>query len=299
MHVRLLRRYSDTVTLLFDPDAAGAQATLRGGELLIAEAITTNVVTLPDGLDPDELLVRDGRESLQAQLDHAVPFIDYVIAQALKRHPYASPEGKLAVSKDVLPLIRKVRDPLLQDEHLTRLAEALSVDKGVLGRQMKLIKADPQPAQEIKLSSSAKPTSSALLTVEEEIFVLTLLYPSAAAAKLLDPVVWKDPRSHQVWLALRSAVASGTVQLPDILPSLSQEIQDWLTSLAMQRRSYARPLETLHAFLETCEKQQMTAVLKTMQTEIDSMIEGRVPMDAKKVQQYHDLSRRLKGSTHG
>src|SRR5882724_1537182 len=47
-HVRILRRYADHVTLLFDPDAAGAQASIRGGELLVADGFTVDVVTLPD-----------------------------------------------------------------------------------------------------------------------------------------------------------------------------------------------------------------------------------------------------------
>ena len=86
-HVRLLRRYCEHVTLLFDPDSAGIQASIRGGELLVAEGFTVDVVTLPDGLDPDEILLRDGKGALEAHLDHAVPFMDYYLANVMQASP--------------------------------------------------------------------------------------------------------------------------------------------------------------------------------------------------------------------
>ena len=53
-HARLLKRYSDNVIVLFDPDSAGIRAALRGALILIEQGLFVRVASLPDGLDPDE-----------------------------------------------------------------------------------------------------------------------------------------------------------------------------------------------------------------------------------------------------
>ncbi len=295
-HVRILRRYADRVTLLFDPDAAGAQASLRGGELLLADGFTVDVVTLPDGVDADELLVQSGRPALDEYLDNAVPFMDYFIAAAQKRHPGMAPESKLAISRDVLPLIHRMKDPLLQDEYLGRLANTLRAEKSVLGQQMKRLKRSPEERADAQLSAITKPQMSGLLTIEEEMLRLALQYPSEQAEKVLSSVSWTDTRCAGVWSAVRTKVASGTLNLPEVLGLISEEIQEWLTPLMMQERTYKQPATTLEELCSAWERQRENEQWLNLKGEIDSMIEGRIPMDSQKIQTYHHLSRRLKGS---
>lgn len=300
-HVRLLRRYSDKVTLLFDPDAAGAAASLRGGELLMADGFTVGVVTLPDDVDPDELLVKEGKGSLEKYLEAPAPFMDYYLEQMRKRYPGNAPESKLAIAKEMLPLIKKMRDPLLQDEHLGRLAQALRVEKPVLAAQMKKIKTEaqtPAGAGTAAKPAGVKPTST-LLSVEEEMLLLALLHPSNAVAELLNTLQWTDVRCRQIWALVSPDVAQGTVQVSSLMGALPEDVQEWLTPLTMQQRHYANPQATLEELVAGWNRQQESIVLKGMKNEIDSMINGTIPLDPTKVQAYNDLSRRLKGSPIG
>jgi DNA primase len=292
-HVRLLRRYAETVTLLFDPDSAGAQATLRGGELLVAEGFSVRVVTLPDELDADELLVRDGAAKLQECLDTSISFLEYSLMRALKKHPISTPEGKLAASKEVLPLIQKVKDPVLQDEYLSRLADGVGVDRAALGRQLKVLKTRPEREEN---AAPARNDKRALQSIEEEILLLALLYPSAEVAQALDGFAWREPRCEKAWDLLGTQVSEGTLHLADVVQQLSQDLQDWLTPLAMEERTYKVPIEMLQKFLESWQRQSETMQLDKLRTEVDSMIEGRIPMDPAKIEVFKDLSRRLKGS---
>ncbi len=295
-HIRLLRRYADTVTLLFDPDAAGAQATLRGGELLVAEGFNVRVVTLPDELDPDEILVRDGKEKLESCLAASISFLDYSLSQALKRHTKTTPEGKLAIAKDVLPLIQKVRDPLLQDEYLGRLAEAVDVDRSALGRQLRVMKTRPEREKTGDAKAASFEKRSLLHSLEEEMLLLALLYPSAAVAEQLAAWPWQDERCGQAWRVLGTDVSNGTLHLADALSKLSEDFQDWLTPLAMEQRTYRDPLDMLQRFIESWKRHAETEELNRLGTEINSMLEGRIPMDGAKIEIFKDLSRRLKGS---
>lgn len=295
-HVRLLRRYVDRVTLLFDPDAAGAAATLRGGELLIADGLRVDVVTLPDGLDPDELLLQGGAPRLETYLQNPVPFMDYYIAQTLGRHPGSSPDSKLAIAKDVLPLIRRMRDPLLQDEHLGRLADALRTQKTILVQQMKRMPAEGPVGKGLADSKASAAKSASFLSLEEEILLAAILYPSDEMRVLLDRFVWQDRRCRSAWAALRTQVAQGALHLSDAMSSLPEAEGEWLTRLALQTREYARPLDVLRELLDAWQRRQQAAQLKDLKAEIDRMIEGQMPVDSEKVRTYNDLSRTLKGS---
>jgi DNA primase len=296
-HVRTLRRYADRVTLLFDPDAAGAQASLRGGELLVADGFTVDVVTLPDGIDADEILVEKGRPVLEQYLADAVPYMDYFIAASQKRHPGLAPETKLAIAREVLPVIHKIKDPLLQDEYLGRLANALRVEKAVLGQQMKRMKLDRLDRAATPLAAvENKPAPSGLLSIEEEMILVLLRHPSEAAQEVLEGVDWADRRCGEVWRVARTKLTGGTLLIAEVLQALSEEVQEWLTPLVLQERQYAQPHVMLEELSAAWRRQKEAGAWQDLKQEIDSMIEGRIPLDAQKVQQYNDLSKRLKGS---
>jgi len=305
-HVRLLRRYADRITLLFDPDSAGMAATVRGGELLIADGFTVDVVTLPDGKDPDELLVESGPGALEQFLKTAVPFMDYFIQATLKKHPGLSPESKLAAAREILPVIRKMKDPLLQDEHLSRLAQALHAEKSILGQQMKKIKADPAQAREQAAADATVAASvplvkrGSLLTLEEELLLLALLFPSDSVASRLDTVVWTDERCQLAWVVLGPAVHQGHLRIADSLSSLPETIRPWLTELALQTRQYTKAEDILEGLLTAWTRQKEALQFSEMKASIDAMISGVLPMDDAKVRLYNDLSRKLKGGRgHG
>jgi len=296
-HVRILRRYADHVTLLFDPDAAGANASLRGGELLIADGFNVDVVTLPDGLDVDEILVRDGRALVDDYLAKATPFMDYLIAEMQKKYPGMAPETKLTIAREVLPVVHKIKDPLLQDEYLGRLANALRVEKSILGQQMKRLKLTPEERfSKTTTEAPKKAPVSSLLSIEEEMILLTLHYPSEEVVGVLDPVTWQDKRCAEVWQAVRTKAAAGALQLSEVLPGLIEETQEWLTPLSLQERQVPNATAKAQELAASWRRQKEIREWLELKVEVESMIEGRIPHDLQKEKSYHDLSRRLKGS---
>lgn len=79
-HARVLRRFCERVTLLFDGDEAGLKAAERAAGVFFAEPIEVEVCVLPDGLDPDDLLRRpDGRERFTAALAARTPILSFLL----------------------------------------------------------------------------------------------------------------------------------------------------------------------------------------------------------------------------
>lgn len=94
-HARVLRRLCDRVILLFDGDAAGMRAAERGVEVLFSEPIDVLVCSLPDGLDPDELLKAEGgRERFAAALDASVDALAHLVDRFRRDYATRGLSGK-------------------------------------------------------------------------------------------------------------------------------------------------------------------------------------------------------------
>ena len=76
-HVRLLRRHADEAVLLFDSDSAGQTSASRSVDAFAAEEVPVRVATLPEGLDPDEFLLKYGVEAFLKQLEAAPDGVSY------------------------------------------------------------------------------------------------------------------------------------------------------------------------------------------------------------------------------
>ena len=82
-HLRLLRRFADKLVLIFDPDPAGVRASLRSFDLFMASGMKVNVVSLPDGDDPDTFLQKRGKEGFDAVLKSSVKLMDFVLSHVV------------------------------------------------------------------------------------------------------------------------------------------------------------------------------------------------------------------------
>lgn len=77
-HVAMLRRFADRIVLLFDADTAGAGAADRSLELFLTQPIEIAIATLPEGKDPDEVLIEQGKPGFEAIIARATPALEYL-----------------------------------------------------------------------------------------------------------------------------------------------------------------------------------------------------------------------------
>jgi len=147
--LRQLSRLSKRIVLALDPDAAGDKATMRGLEiarqslaregdpvfdargLMGFEArlqADIRVTTLPEGLDPDEVALRDPAE-WQHLIDEAKPIVIHVMEMLAMDQDLDDPKTKTELAEQVLPLIEDVPNPIERDTYRQRLARLLKVDE--------------------------------------------------------------------------------------------------------------------------------------------------------------------------
>ncbi len=122
----LLRRYTDTVLLVFDPDRAGIAATIRALELLVTAGLDVGVVPLPDGRDPDRCIAENGAEAFQSLLDHAEDFVDFLLTSphAFSRRGI---EAEARSAHAILPVIARLPRGIRRAKYVQKVAERLGV----------------------------------------------------------------------------------------------------------------------------------------------------------------------------
>ncbi len=131
----LLRRYTRNVLLLYDSDRAGLKATFRAADELLSHEFSVQVVTLPEGEDPDSFVARNGREALLRAIGQAIDAFERKI-QLLERGGWLADLQKKRRALDrLLPTIRLTRDALTRDLYLTRASEVTGGRKELLQRE--------------------------------------------------------------------------------------------------------------------------------------------------------------------
>ena len=150
--LRLLKRFTRRIVLALDPDTAGQKAVLHGldaarqamdreGELgfdargLLREEARLQadlrVASIPDGLDPDEIVARN-KEEWRRLIERAKPIVTYVMETLAAGQNIIDPKVKNQIAAQVLPLIEDLPNALERDTYRQQLARMLRVDESAL-----------------------------------------------------------------------------------------------------------------------------------------------------------------------
>jgi len=201
-HISKLRRFVDRVVLLFDGDAAGDAAVNRAVELFLTQPIEISIATLPEGVDPDELLLRDGAAGFNAVIDSAVDALTYKwrrLVQQIgnsdgltgKQHAVEAYLATLAAARGSGPV-----DSIRWGVALASVSRLTEIPTAELYRRFKMTRSSPQTKSKgfVQVSEPGEPNYRAATLQtgarsKAEGFIIGLL--------LLEPDRW-DVIQHQI-----------------------------------------------------------------------------------------------------
>jgi len=137
--IKLIRRFTENVTVLFDGDAAGIKAALRGIDLVLKGGLNVRVVLLPDGEDPDSYSKKLGSTAYKTFLkDHAKDFISFKIDLYASEASH-DPIKKAEAIRDIVTSISIIPDPIKRSVYLQETAQLLKISETVLLTEMNKI----------------------------------------------------------------------------------------------------------------------------------------------------------------
>jgi DNA primase len=167
--IRLLKRYTRNVVIVYDGDSAGQMATLRALDMFIEEGLSVKVAPLPEGFDPDSFVRKYGISALKEKIASAESLFDYKLKVLRSQHDARSIEGKARISAEMLPMINKFFDAVLKSEYLKKLSGELDVKEDALLQGIGKLKdakqnyPAPAPSAQIKKTASVNPTEKLLI----------------------------------------------------------------------------------------------------------------------------------------
>ena len=295
-HARLLKRYTDNVIVLFDPDAAGIKAALRGGLILLGAGLFVKVASLPEGLDPDEFIIKYGKEKFEAVLDNAQELVAFHMQLLLDAHPKPlSAQDKTTVVSALAETISRQPDPIVRREWAQYVGEHVAVpEELVLQRVMQVLR--PQAGAR----RNAQPAVTAERENKAEADLFAWLIKSPQYLVLCANLSADDFSTAQAW-ALFELLVQARRQYPQA-DNLAQAAAALTTDEALKKRliRYAlaevpadfEPERDIPACVAKIEQASVHKKMTAVRLEMKKFPAGQVPAEVLK--KYVDLQQKLK-----
>lgn len=136
-HARMIRRYADGVVLVFDSDNAGRQAALKAAVMFMQAGLAVRIASLPQGEDPDSLILKQGPKAFADALARAVPAIDFQLNLLLGQENIRTEIGMMKVSREVLATISHCPNAVQRDVLIQTAARRLGVAAPALQAELR------------------------------------------------------------------------------------------------------------------------------------------------------------------
>lgn len=139
--IKLIKRYTNNITILYDGDAAGIKASFRGIDLILEEGMNVKIVLFPDGDDPDSYSKKvSSSEFIQFIKDHTQDFLSFKTSMLLSEG-HADPIQRAAMIREIVHSISLIPDQITRSIYIKEVARQFELEESVVtGELNKLLK---------------------------------------------------------------------------------------------------------------------------------------------------------------
>lgn len=176
--IKLIKRYTDNITILYDGDSAGIKASFRGIDLILEAGMNVKVVLFPDGDDPDSYAKKVGAEELQEYINNAkrdfVTFKTEVLLDDTKGDPIL----RAGLIKDIAESIALIPDNITRSVYTKSTSESLEIEEQILITEINKLRQKkrnkelgvPTPPPTAYEEEKSKPTVQSKETANKRLF---------------------------------------------------------------------------------------------------------------------------------
>lgn len=224
---KLVKRYAQSVTLLFDGDAAGRKAVVASRDPCKDAGLSVKVGSVPQGTDPDQLVREHGADAIRRVVGASRGLLEYLIDTALDSFAATDAHARAAKLKEVTELIASEDDPAvraLAEQHADRIAARLGTgDDRTFQALRRSVLSGLRPSANAAAAPRAAPperarSSAGRAEVERTIFGALLDYPELLGdEEVLGGVDLVEGDVAGAIAALRQACGDGPLQNPELV----------------------------------------------------------------------------------
>jgi DNA primase len=299
--IRLIRRYSSNVIMLFDTDPAGQAAIIRSLDLLIDEGMNVKVTTLQAGEDPDSFIRQFGLEAFKERLKQAQSLFDYKWNWLNGQFNSKAVEDKSKICQEMLSTINHFKSEVTKFELKRLLAKYLNVPEEVVLKQAQnqinpsSFKSKPQ---EIVKPKPPKVEASTAPKSYEELLIALFLEDHQWAGKAYEILDLEDFTPGlvrdivgKIWEMTQDNSEWSMTQLLAQLPN--EEAQSFVARLLSS--SHGKHGDTARVFEDCIKAVQSSHIVKEqkqLQQDIQDMENRGQPVDMDKLRRFEELNRK-------
>ena len=186
--IRLVNRLTKNITVLFDGDAAGIRASIRGIDLILEQGMNVKVVTFPDGEDPDSFAKKHTEVALREYLEESSQdFINFKVSLLMKEASN-DPVKKAGLIRDIVASISKIPDSIQREVYVQECSRIMEISERVLFSELaqliskntkdfnKTQQKDKQSFEVVKKQTEQLKEVDSLFILEREIIRILLLF---------------------------------------------------------------------------------------------------------------------------
>ncbi len=267
-----IKRLTNNITLALDADLAGEEATLRGKAILAYSNAEADVILLPPGKDPDEVI---GEEPTlwQKLVEQAMPILDFAFQSVISKVDINKARDKSLAVQKLLPSIYGIKDPVQQSHYLKKLARELKIEESAIRAALRESKAGQ------KRSQPSKPTEQSRLTrqfvsshIEERCLALLLQYPELRPlARELSPEHFESTENREVFVKWQHSS-----DISDLESKLDTSLLEHLYYLVNNKNfppAIRESEQTRHRDLAQCILRLQEKLSRKLETEKEATLE--------------------------
>lgn len=271
--IRLVNRLTKNITVLFDGDAAGVRASIRGIDLILEQGMNVKVVAFPEGEDPDSFAKKHSDAELRDYLENsAQDFINFKVS-LLMQDAKNDPVKKAGLIRDIVTSISKIPDSIQREVYVQECSRIMDISERVLFSELaqliskntkefaKAQKKEQQSFEVVKAREAQVEEIDSLYILEREIIRILLLFGNKEA-DFVDYIEVEDEEGN---IHLETENYSNQVSKELYLNLQDDEIE--FSNAIFQKIYY----EMIHQ-LNQIDKIDMDAFINHQDSEIASMV---------------------------
>lgn len=221
--IKLLKRYTHNVVMVYDGDTAGEIASLRSLDILIEEGMNVKVARLPQGKDPDLIVRHEGASSLKTKIDNALSFFDYKLNVLKSRYDIKESQGKSEIASAMLLTINKFDNAILRGEYIKKLSEELKIPEDYILEELNKLK--PNPSGLVAVAAPTQKKQSEINPAEKLLIKFMLEEKELIERIMLElvPSDFQDARTAKIVQVMRDLASAGKNIGPSLLMNYFSE----------------------------------------------------------------------------
>lgn len=266
---RLIKRYVPSVVISYDGDEAGRKATLRALDVLAEAGLDVKVISIPDGMDPDDYLKKYKKDGFIKLISSALPALDYKMDRIKEQTGGSEGRGTEQYAKECAAILKKVESPIAREKYVRKLAQETGFSEAAIYEEMGVKKNSKGSDWN---SGSKKPAGEGQSKSEQFVLQRLLSDPGCmdrVAGHITDED-FEDPVHRKIFSVILKQINKGfTPTDAEIISELSDDAESSRTTELLAREDKLAGVgKNTDDYLADCIKDMQVRKLARERTEL-------------------------------